>query len=480
MTAPARTDAAPLPADRIARLSGFGMSSAADGYLFRPTSPDEIREAFELARKAGRQVTLRGAGRSYGDAAIGAECVVLDFTRMNRILSWDKTSGLLEAEAGATVEEVWRHTLEDGWWPPVVSGTMHPTLAGALAMNIHGKNNFVEGTLGEHIAEIEFLPPSGEARNLTPDDDLFFAVIGSAGLLGAITKVKLRMKRVECGDLRVLPVSCPNWDAQFAAFEEMEAGADYMVSWIDAFARGSAAGRGLFHAAWYLTGVSDPAPTLRPEHQDLPDTILGRFPKADAWRWLRRFNRRFWMRRLNFAKHLAARTLGNGRPHPQSLVGFSFLLDYVPNWRWAYLPGGFIQYQSFVPKEHARFVFARQVAMQQEAGMESFLAVMKRHRPDRFLLSHAVDGYSLALDFKVTERNRAKIWDLCHRMNDLVLECGGRFYFAKDSTMRPDDARRYLGEEALGRFRNLKRELDPDGLLTSELARRLRLFENSD
>ena len=59
-------------------------------------------------------------------------------------------------------------------------------------------------------------------------------------------------------------------------------------------------------------------------------------------------------------------------------------------------------------------------------------------------------------------------------MNDLVLAAGGRFYFAKDSTLRPEDARKYLGD-AIPQFQKLKSELDPDGLLTSDLAIRLKL-----
>ncbi len=471
-----------LPPERIARQSGFGFTTAADGYLYRPTSVDEIREILNLARAAGRQVALRGAGRSYGDANVGAECVVIDTSRMRQILSWDPASGLIDCEAGVTIEGLWRHVLEDGYWPPVVSGTMFPTLGGALAMNIHGKNNFCAGTLGEHVVEIDVLTAKGDLLTLTSKDDLFFAVISSFGSLGIITRVKLKMKPVQSGDLNVLPISVASWDDQFKAFEELEGTADYMVSWLDCFGRGAKSGRGLFHAAWYVSPSDDRAsgksgfdPTLRPEHQDLPDTIMGLVPKSSVWRVLKMLCNRTGMHFLNWAKYKSSKTLGKGKQHTQSLVGFSFLLDYVPNWRNAYLPHGFIQYQSFVPKERAREVFARQIEMQQAARLEAFLGVMKRHRPDRFLFSHAVDGYSLALDFKVTRRNRRRLLALCHEMNDLVLGVGGRFYFAKDSTLRPSDVRAYMGPDALARYRDLKGALDPEGLFTSELARRLGL-----
>lgn len=451
------------------------MTGGADGYVYRPTTVDQVAEVFALAQAAGRRVVLRGAGRSYGDAAYASEAVVLDITRMDRILGWDPEIGMIEVEGGATLGAIWQHTLEDGWWLPVVSGTMFPTIAGALAMNIHGKNHFAAGSLGEHIQEIDVVAPSGGLRTLRREEELFRAVIGSAGLLGAITRVKLQMKRVRSGDLRVLPVSCANWEEQFATFERMipEASPDYMVSWVDCFARGTNAGRGLIHAAWYTEEEGELPASLSLSHQQLPETMLG-IPKSRMWRWMKPWTNRLGMRMINWAKYSASRRLGNGIPHSQSLAEFSFLLDYVPNWQKVY-SRGFIQYQSFVPRESARQVFSRQIELAQSTNLEPMLGVLKRHRPDPFLLTWALDGYSLALDFRITEGNWPRIQELCWRMNDLVLEAGGRFYFAKDSTLRPSDVRAYLGDTVLSEFRDIKNSFDSDGLLTSSLAERVGL-----
>lgn len=466
----------PLGPERLVRVTGFGMTAGADGYWFRPTRVEEIQEVLNLARTTGRQVVLRGAGRSYGDANIAQEALVLDLARLNRVRSWDPETGIVEAEAGLTIEGLWRYCLEDGWWPPVVSGTMYPTLGGALAMNIHGKNGWKVGTLGEQVIGLDVVFPTGERAWLTPDDRRFWCVISSAGLLGIIVGVRLRMKRIASGDLEVLALAPRNWDEQFATFERLHDSADYMVTWIDAFARGAQAGRGEFHAAWYPHPQPGTlGPTFRADHQDLPDTILGFFPKSVVWRFLKPLNNRLGMRQLNAAKFRAATLLGHGKRKDQSLVGFSFLLDYVPHWRNSYLPGGFVQYQTFVPAAEAPRVFATQVEWQQKSHLESFLAVMKRHRRDEFLFSHGVDGYSLALDFKVTAGNRDRLWALAHRMNELVLNAGGRFYLAKDSTLRPEDFAGSVGETAMGAYWAMKAECDPEGLLTSALAQRLGL-----
>lgn len=461
---------------RLQRLTGFGMAVATDAYVHRPTSIDELRALVRSARAEGRRVSLRGTGLSYGDASLGAETISIGFERMRRVLGWDRERGVIDCEPGVTIGDLWRYTLEDGFWPPVVSGTMHPTLGGALGMNIHGKNAYRVGPIGDHVLEFDLMDGAGEVRTIRPEDPEFRVVIGGAGLFGIVTRVQLELKRVTSGELRVLALSCNDWGEQLAAFRRYEPDADYMVTWIDAFAHGKGAGRGLFHAAWYADEGPGYHASLSPAHQDLPDTVMGLVPKSVVWRPLKALNRRLGMKFVNAAKQRAGATLGNGQIHHQSLVAFSFLLDYVPNWRWAYLPGGFIQYQSFVPKEHAPEVFAKQCEMQRAAKLESYLAVMKRHKPDRYLLSHAVDGYSLALDFKVTQRNRERLWALCHQMNDLVLQSGGRFYLAKDLTLRPSDVEAYLGQEALAELREWKRRLDPDGLFGTVLAERLQLF----
>ena len=84
-TTPAPRRAAPLtalPAERLERVEAWGMNTASLSQVFRPTTVDGIREAYETARRSGRTVGLRGAGRSYGDASLNSENICLDLTRM--------------------------------------------------------------------------------------------------------------------------------------------------------------------------------------------------------------------------------------------------------------------------------------------------------------------------------------------------------------------------------------------------------------
>ncbi len=64
------------------------MSSSALSFVSRPVNTDGICAVFDQARQMGRSVGMRGAGRSYGDASLNAEGILLDLTRMRRILAW--------------------------------------------------------------------------------------------------------------------------------------------------------------------------------------------------------------------------------------------------------------------------------------------------------------------------------------------------------------------------------------------------------
>ncbi len=472
----ASPSAAPLPLDRLERVWAWGRSTSVMSWVYRPTTIDGIQEAFALARARGLSVGLRGAGQSYGDAALNAENVSLDLSRMTRVLAWDPQSGVITVEPGVTIQQLWQYTLEDGWWPSIVPGTMFVSLGGATAMNVHGKNAFAKGTLGEHVHAFDILLPTGERRTCsrTENAELFHAAIGGFGMLGCITSVTFSMTRVHSGLLDVEAIPTRTLDEMIEVFEQRTPVADYLVGWVDGFAQGPALGRGLIHQANYLEPGVDrrAAQTLRPANQALPPNLFGVLPKAMMWRLMRPLMHAPGVRLVNATKyHLSARQ-GRHR-YRDSHVGFAFLFDYIPEWKRAYGPGGMIEFQSFVPAAEASRAFGAQLTRAQRAGIVPYLGVFKRHRPDPFLLSYGVDGYSLAMHFQVTAANRERLWALTQDLGTIAAEAGGRFYFAKDATFLQRTLAGYLDDDRFRRFADLKTACDPESLLQTELYRRL-------
>ena len=467
------------PRSSFEYVEGWGMAVGAHARVLRPRTVQETLETFELARSEGATLGLRGTGCSYGDASVNAGGHALDFTSMNRVIAWDPSTGVAELEPGVTIEALWQKILPDGWWPPVVPGTAFPTIAGVAAMNIHGKNNFKVGTIGDWIREFDLALPRGEVLTCSREKnpDFFHAAIGGFGMLGAFTRIVLRTKHVHSGDVEVTAVRARNLRQIMDHFESRKGSVDYWVAWIDCFAGGEDLGRGQIHEARYLGPGEDPDPlrSLALDHQHLPKSIFG-VPKSEAWRVIRLLNNDRGMRFLNSVKYATGRLEVLKGPFRESLAAFNFLLDYVPNWKWAYgrrERRGLIQHQLFLPAATAYDAYREILRRNLANDCVPYLGVFKRHRPDPFWMTHALDGWSLALDFKVTPANRERLWAHCKELSGITLRAGGKFYFAKDLVIGPDDARGMFGEEKLERFRELKRQADPEELLQTDLWRRV-------
>lgn len=480
--------AAPAPVDRTAtrsgaghieRLASWGGALSGEAIVYRPDTWEAVEQALDAARRQGRPVAFRGAGRSYGDAALATGGVVVDFGRLRSILAWDPERGIIDVEPGVTIHDLWTRVLPDGWWPPVVPGTSTVTVGGAAAMNVHGKNHWKAGCFGDHVLEFEIVLPTGERLvcDRTRNADLFHAAIGGFGMLGYFTRLRLQLKKVETGNVVVRAFPTRNLSEAFDVFEANAEDADYLVAWLDGFARGDRLGRGIIHRADYETGSADrgaAAHTLRPEYQLAPRGLIRVLPRSHMWRLMRPFTNRVGMRLVNAVKYAVdRRSHRSPEPEPWPLAAYSFLLDAVPDWQRSYGRGGLIQYQAFVPAAQARRVLAALLDLPRYRGFPPFLAVMKRHREDPFLIRYAVDGYSLALDFPATRRNQAAFKAVLREMDEMVIAAGGRFYFAKDATLERGAPDRFLPSDCLERFRELKRRHDPDGLIQSDLYRRL-------
>jgi decaprenylphospho-beta-D-ribofuranose 2-oxidase len=462
------------PSFEIVRtLDNFGHSLRSPAYYYQPDDPDGIEQIIKIARQSGLTLTVRGAGRSYNDAALNGGGIILDLQSLDRILEWQPETGIIRCQPGVTLKQVWQQVLPDGWWPAVVSGTMTTTLGGCLGMNIHGKNNYKAGTIGEHVLEFSATLPTGANITCSPtkNGDLFRAMIGGMGMLGIFTSITLQMKRMYSGLLEVQAWNVPDLKGQLDAIEGCKDQADYIVGWVDCTSQGRGLGRGQIHQANYLPEGADPgaARNMHLGFQTLPSKYFGLVPKSLIHYFMSPLMNNTGTTLVNTAKYL----VGRKKTYRQTHAGFHFLMDYIPNWELGYGRQGLIQYQSFLPKDRALETWTEMLRLSHRYGLPSYLGVSKCHRPDGFLLSHAVDGYSLALDFKITQGNRSHLNDMLQEFDHLVLRAGGRFYFAKNSETRPETALGFLGEETMRKFQALKKRCDPDGLLESDLYRRV-------
>jgi decaprenylphospho-beta-D-ribofuranose 2-oxidase len=445
---------------RTATLTGWGRIAPSTAELAEPAGP---AEAAALLRRATGGAIPRGLGRSYNNAAQCAGGLVLSTARLNRIVSLDKVTGVAVCEAGVSLEQLMVAGLPAGWFVPVSPGTRQVTVGGAIAADVHGKNHHVAGSFASHVLSIDMLLPGGQPCTLTPRDELFWATAGGMGLTGFIVRAAVQLKRVQTSLVKVDTVRTADIDETMAVLAEHDRRYAYTVAWSDSLARGRALGRSV------ITSGDFAAPgDLTARDRDNPFAFDPRarlgapaaFPPGLINRYSVRFANAVWYRKAPRLREAELQTIGQ----------FFHPLDGIRNWNRVYGPGGFRQYQYVLP-------FGAEAAVRQSFELvsghpaPSFVTVLKRFGTgDPGLLSFPVPGWTLALDFPARTPGLGPMLD---ELDRLVVRHGGRVYLAKDSRVPAAVLEEMYPR--LPEFRKLRADLDPAGVLASDLSRRLGL-----
>jgi hypothetical protein len=187
---------------------------AADGF-HHPASEDELVELVRTAHRERRSLRVRGAAHSCAHAIYteGREPpagdgidVMLDRYRGLRVV--DEERRLVEADAGihlgedpsdpsgtATLERgLLPQLAQKGWSLSNTGGITHQTVSGFVATGSSGGS--VRFSANENLHGFRVIDGRGDVHELSRDDDEFYAMAPSVGLLGVISKITL-----ECTDL---------------------------------------------------------------------------------------------------------------------------------------------------------------------------------------------------------------------------------------------------------------------------------------
>jgi len=353
-----------------------------------------------------------GNGRSYGDSALNSNIV---YTRpYDCLLAFDETEGVVHVQAGVLLSEILDVVVPKGWFLKVTPGTKLITVGGAIASDVHGKNHHVEGCFSECVESFKIMLANGEvvmcSREKTPE--LWRTTCGGMGLTGIILEATLSLKKINSQYIEQTTIKTKNLRETFEAFESY-AHMPYSVAWIDCLAAAPERGRCLLMAGDFKDdGNLD-------YHHKTQKSIPFNFPGFALNNWsVRAFNRLYYGRVKEPISHQVV-----------DIDTFFYPLDAIGHWNRIYGKQGFTQYQFILPKETSYEGLDEILSAIAESGKGSFLAVLKLYgKENKNYLSFPMEGYSLALDFKI-EKGLFKLLD---RLDAIVVKYGGRIYLTKD------------------------------------------------
>lgn len=378
----------------------------------------------------------RGNGRSYGDSALSKNIIKIkphDF-----FISFDEINGVLHLQAGVVLAEILNSFVPRGWFLKITPGTKLITIGGAIASDVHGKNHHIEGCFSESIVDFRLMLPNGNIVICSKHEnsELFKATCGGMGLTGIILDAKIILKKINSKYLNQTTIKTNNLKETFAAFEKYQ-DQPYSVAWIDCLARKENIGKCLLMVGDFC---NDGQLNYKPKSNV---AIPFNFPSfALNPLTVKLFN---WLYYGKAKKGTSTQKV--------NIDSFFYPLDAIANWNRIYGKNGFTQYQFILPKENSFIGLDEILNKISTSGKGSFLAVLKLYgKANENYLSFPIEGYSLALDFKIEKG----LFELLEELDEIVIKHKGRMYLAKDVRVSKEVFEQ--GYPQIDKFRELRKQ----------------------
>ena len=385
-------------------------------------SEDALQKIKDFVQN-NNEIIARGNGRCYGDASLSEH--IFSTKRLNKLISFDRLNGIIECESGVLLSEILEVIVQQGYFLYVTPGTKFISVGGAIASDVHGKNHHAEGCFSEYVISFSLLNENGEVLicSRTENTDKFWATIGGMGLTGIILSAKFKLKNIETAYIRQESIKAENLDEIFKLFDESEDWT-YNVAWIDCLQKGKNIGRSIL-----MRGEHSFKHQLPNKLQEKPLRLKKKLNLTVPFYFPNFVLNNLTVKIFNFLyfNKQTKKEVKNNVDYET----FFYPLDIANDWNKIYGKGGFIQYQFVIPKEKGKEGMKEILQTIAKSGNGSFLAVLKlfgKNSAEAYN-SFPIEGYTLALDFKVN----AKLKHLIKKLDEVVEAYGGRIYLTKDS-----------------------------------------------
>ncbi len=179
----------------------LGRKKGKAGALVYIQSTEEASRVLAYADKNAIPVTPRGAGTNLVGSTVPAEGgIILDFSRMNRILEIDEENLTAWVEPGILLCDFQKYVESIGLFYPPDPGEKKASIGGNIATNAGGMRAVKYGVTRNYVMGLELVladgtvvTVGGKSRKDTTGLDLKDIVIGSEGTLAVITKCLLKL-----------------------------------------------------------------------------------------------------------------------------------------------------------------------------------------------------------------------------------------------------------------------------------------------
>lgn len=358
------------------------------------------------------KLPIVGGGRSFGDSNFLGNHVSSPV--VDELMTFDSETCLATFSGSVSIYDALSFLLSRSRTLPIIPGTMHATIGGCIASDVHGKNSFKKGPFSQHLKSFRLETPTGIIEITDPDSEGWKCTVGGQGLSGRITSATVHTEEILSTSLESKVVRTKNLEEHFELISKFASGHDFVVGWIDGDTPG-------FRERGYIE-FCDELNVFSKEVYELPNLRTlwkNNYPRVKVVNWIS-------VGLFNYMNHFKS-WLHSKKTRTINRWDYMFPMSSLGNWNYFFGHSGFheIQFSCNQDNIESGIRLIREIISQQRI----FLIGIK-------LMSGTQNGYlafpgrkwSIAVNFPATSDSPATV----RRYQDQIILFEGRINPTKD------------------------------------------------
>jgi len=353
-----------------------------------------------------------GGGRSFGDANfLGNQ---YSSCANEKLMSFDTETGEATFSGSVSIHDAINYLAQHNRTLVVIPGTMHATIGGCIASDIHGKNSHKKGPFSQHLLKFTLETKSGPVVISDPDCESWKCTIGGQGLTGRILTASVRTEELTSTFLMSTVKRTKNLEEHFEILRKQATHHDFAVGWIDGDTPG-------FREKGFIEFCDESAgvPERHYESPKLGTLWKSYFPRIKVVNWAT-----VWV--FNLMNHTKS-MIHARRKRLTRRWDYMFPMAALGNWNYFFGQSGFHEVQFSCTQENIESAIRliREIMSEQRIFL---IGVKVIFGTQNGYLAFPGQEWSIAVNFPANSSTPSKV----RLYQDQILQFGGRINPTKD------------------------------------------------
>lgn len=429
--------------------------------IFYPKNYSDINKIINYAKKKNKKILPIGSGLSWFDTIFNTDNIIIDLKKFEKKFFFDKKKGELTVSSQFKISEILNIINQSGWSLYSIPGGGDVCVGGCIGNDVHGKDSFKYGNFSESIIELEAILPSKSKIKCSKkkNDEIFNALCGGLGLIGIITKVRLKLKPI-AKYYETISIPCNNYLELIKNIYTNTKEYDYIYAWLDIFAKKNNLGKSvIFKSKKIQKKISSPLKINNfTIFKKIQEFIFSYCVKNNFTKYINKL--------IFFLFKLDKKTIESYREISFPLSSYGVDIKKIIN------PYSFFEIQILIKRKNIKKDLKNFILKCQKLKLSGFVIGVKRHLKNNNLLSFSDDGISININqIFNSKKNFSSEKNKIKMLHDYVIKKKHKIYICKDFFLNKKKIK--LNYPNFIKFLKIKKKYDKENVLSSDFFQRI-------